>query len=254
MTRVPVAGSRQTSRAARESWTAQEILDWALDRFHPRIALASSFGVEDVASSTCWSELDKDARVFTLDTGRLPAETYDVMERVRERLRHKIEVCFPQREATEKLQNERGFFSFRQSVEDRKLCCGVRKVEPLQPRALRPRRLDHRPAPRAGGHAHGVPRGGDGPRPRRHRQGEPAGVVDRGPDLGLRARAQGALQRAARPELPQPRLRALHPRHRARRGRPRRALVVGEPGDEGVRPAPRIGVGGPGGKGHEVRR
>ena len=81
------------------------------------------------------SYINKDARVFTLDTGRLPAETYDVMERIRDAYGTKIEVYFPQREATETLQNERGFFSFRRSVEDRKLCCGIRKVEPLN-RAL----------------------------------------------------------------------------------------------------------------------
>jgi len=118
-----------------ESWTAQEILEWALDRFHPRIAFASSFGVEDVAVLHMLSQLDKDARVFTLDTGRLPAETYDVMERIREAYGTRIEVYFPQRQATEALQNERGFFSFRRSVEERKLCCSIRKVEPLN-RAL----------------------------------------------------------------------------------------------------------------------
>src|SRR5207247_6072810 len=64
-----------------ESWTAQEILGWALDRFHPRIAFASSFGVEDVALIHMLWTVRRDARVFTLDTGRLPAETYAVMER-----------------------------------------------------------------------------------------------------------------------------------------------------------------------------
>ena len=60
-----------------ESWTPQEILDWALERFHPRIAFASSFGVEDVAVIHMLSQLRKDARVFTLDTGRLPAVEID---------------------------------------------------------------------------------------------------------------------------------------------------------------------------------
>ena len=127
---VPVSEVEDVARRA-ESWTPQEILDWALNRFHPRISFASSFGVEDVAVIHMLSQLNKDARVFTLDTGRLPAETYDVMERIRDAYGTKIEVFFPQREATEQLQNERGFFSFRRSVEDRKLCCGIRKVEPL---------------------------------------------------------------------------------------------------------------------------
>ena len=237
---VPVSEVEDVARRA-ESWTPQEILDWALDRFHPRIAFASSFGVEDVAVIHMLSQLNKDARVFTLDTGRLPAETYDVMERIRDAYGTKIEVFFPQREAAEQLQNERGFFSFRRSVEDRKLCCGIRKVEPLNRSLSHPGRLDHRPAPRAGGDAHDPARGRDRPRPRRHREGEPAREVDGGPDLGLRARAQGPLQRAARPGLSEPGLRALHARDQARRGRPRRPLVVGEPGNEGVRTAQGVG-------------
>jgi len=114
-----------------ESWTPQEILGWALERFHPRIAFASSFGVEDVAVIHMLHELRPDARVFTLDTGRLPVETYDVMERIREAYGTPIEVYFPEGQAVETLQNEKGFFSFRLSVEERKRCCGVRKVEPL---------------------------------------------------------------------------------------------------------------------------
>ena len=131
---LPLSEVDDVARRA-ESWTAQEILEWALDRFHPRIAFASSFGVEDVAVLHMLSRIDRDARVFTLDTGRLPAETYDVMERIREAYGTRIEVYFPQRHAVEALQNERGFFSFRRSVEERKLCCGIRKVEPLN-RAL----------------------------------------------------------------------------------------------------------------------
>ena len=114
-----------------ESWTPQEILRWALDRFHPRIAFASSFGVEDVAVIHMLWMLRRDARVFTLDTGRLPAETYEVMERLREKYGIALEVLFPERVAVETLEGERGFYSFRQSVEERKRCCGIRKVEPL---------------------------------------------------------------------------------------------------------------------------
>jgi phosphoadenosine phosphosulfate reductase len=114
-----------------EDWEPEDVLTWALDTFHPRVAFASSFGVEDVAVIHILAGLKKDARVFTLDTGRLPAETYDVMERIRDRYLLPIEVLFPQREAVETLEKEKGFFSFRQSVEERKRCCGIRKVEPL---------------------------------------------------------------------------------------------------------------------------
>jgi 3'-phosphoadenosine 5'-phosphosulfate sulfotransferase (PAPS reductase)/FAD synthetase len=59
-----------------EAKMAQDLLAWALGEFHPRIALASSFGAEDVVLIDMLWRLDSRARVFTLDTGRLPAETY----------------------------------------------------------------------------------------------------------------------------------------------------------------------------------
>ncbi|HEY3122130.1 MAG TPA: phosphoadenylyl-sulfate reductase [Vicinamibacteria bacterium] len=131
MSTVVAQSEVEVAGRSAESWTAQEILGWALDRFHPRIAFASSFGVEDVALIHMSWTLRPDARIFTLDTGRLPAETYAVMERIREKYGVAIEVCFPERLAVETLERERGFYSFRQSVEERKRCCGIRKVEPL---------------------------------------------------------------------------------------------------------------------------
>lgn len=110
---------------------AEELLRWAIQTFSPRLALASSFGAEDVVLIDMLSKLDSATKILTLDTGRLPDETYDVMERVRERYKVSIESYFPEREAVEKLERERGFYSFRQSVEERKYCCRIRKVEPL---------------------------------------------------------------------------------------------------------------------------
>jgi phosphoadenosine phosphosulfate reductase len=114
-----------------EAWSPQDVLRWALDSFHPRIAFAASFGVEDVAVIDMLAGIRADARVFTLDTGRLPVETYEVMERVRERYGLAIEVHFPDREAVQSLEHEKGFYSFRASIEERKRCCGIRKVAPL---------------------------------------------------------------------------------------------------------------------------
>ena len=114
-----------------EAWEPQEILRWALDRFHPRIAFASSFGLEDVVVIDMLVRVRSDARVFTLDTGRLPPETYDVMERVREKYGIPLEVHFPDRGSVESLEREKGFFSFRQSIDLRKECCQIRKVVPL---------------------------------------------------------------------------------------------------------------------------
>ena len=79
-----------------ESKSAQEVLKWALDTFGTRIALASSFGAEDVAVIDMIVKVDKNrTRVFTLETGRLNQETYDVMDAIRARYGIQIEAFFP---------------------------------------------------------------------------------------------------------------------------------------------------------------
>jgi len=115
--------------------TAAQALAWAGARFGDSAAIASSFGVEDVILIDLAAAHAPRLRVFTLDTGRLPPETYEVMEAVRRRYRISIETFFPEREVVEALERERGFFSFRESVAARKECCAIRKLEPLS-RAL----------------------------------------------------------------------------------------------------------------------
>lgn len=119
-----------------EKKTTQEILAWSLNEFHPHIALASSFGAEDVVLIDLMTKIEPKARIFTLDTGRLPQETYDLMDKVREKYKIQIETYFPDAAAVEKMVNAKGYNLFYQSVENRKECCGIRKVEPLK-RALR---------------------------------------------------------------------------------------------------------------------
>ena len=109
----------------------EEILRWAAETFQPDIGFASSFGAEDVVMIDMISRHAPQVRVFTLDTGRLNDETYEVMELAREQYGIVIESYFPDREAVEKLEREKGFFSFRESIENRRECCGIRKVEPL---------------------------------------------------------------------------------------------------------------------------
>ncbi len=118
-----------------EGKPAEEIVRWAADTFGSDIVLASSFGAEDVALIDIVAKVAPGIRIFTLDTGRLHDETYDVMERVRVRYGLPIQSYFPDREAVETLEREKGFYSFRESIEARKECCGIRKVEPLR-RAL----------------------------------------------------------------------------------------------------------------------
>lgn len=114
---------------------AHEVLAWVERRFGAKAAIASSFGVEDVVLIDLAARHAPSLRVFTLDTGRLHPETYDVMEVVRRRYGLSLETYFPDRTAVEALEREKGYFSFRQSIDERKACCGIRKVEPLN-RAL----------------------------------------------------------------------------------------------------------------------
>ncbi len=114
---------------------AEEVLRWANDTFGLEIACASSFGAEDVVLIDMIAKVAPGIRIFTLDTGRLHDETYEVMERVRVRYGLTIHSYFPDRKAVERLQREKGLYSFRESIENRNECCGVRKLEPLR-RAL----------------------------------------------------------------------------------------------------------------------
>jgi phosphoadenosine phosphosulfate reductase len=110
---------------------APAVLQRALEQFHPDIALSSSFGLEDVALIHMLTRLRRDVRIFSLDTGRLNPETYECADRIREHYGVNIEWYFPKHEAVESLVRSKGLFSFRESVDNRKECCFIRKVEPL---------------------------------------------------------------------------------------------------------------------------
>ncbi len=106
------------------------------ERFPGRVAFSTSLGQEDqVITDAIWRH-DLPIRVFTLDTGRLFEQTYELLDRTRERYGREIEVLFPDTKAVEALLSTKGAHSFRTSVPARKECCDIRKVEPLQ-RALR---------------------------------------------------------------------------------------------------------------------
>ena len=116
--------------------SAEEIVRWAGEAFGRDIKFANSFGAEDVVMMDIIARISPQIRVFTLDTGRLNDETYEVMEATRFKYPDiPIEVMFPDASKVEALTREKGFFSFRDSVELRKECCGIRKVQPLK-RAL----------------------------------------------------------------------------------------------------------------------
>jgi phosphoadenosine phosphosulfate reductase len=117
--------------------SAETVLQWALEKFSPRIALACSFQAEEsVLIDMMHQQRGTDFRIFTLDTGRLNQETYDCMDAIRDRYGISVEVYFPYAAKVEEMVRDHGMNLFYQSVEQRQLCCGVRKVEPLK-RALK---------------------------------------------------------------------------------------------------------------------
>ena len=111
--------------------TAEEALQWASENLHPKVAKASSFGAEDAVIRDIMLKINPDFRFFTLDTGRLPQETYDIMEVVRKKYNITIEVLFPDTGEVEDMVREKGPNLFYHSVENRKRCCEVRKVRPV---------------------------------------------------------------------------------------------------------------------------
>ncbi len=114
----------------------QEVLAWALSRFGRRVGICSSFQAEGcVLIDMAW-RLDPAIRVFTIDTGRLPQETYELIERIRARYGVEIEIFLPDSTALERMMRRHGPNLFYRDVNLRLLCCQIRKVLPLR-RALR---------------------------------------------------------------------------------------------------------------------
>lgn len=111
--------------------TPQEILRLGVEAAQGVVKLACSFSLEDVAIIELAQEAGIQIGVFALDTGRLNEETYEVADAISERYRIQIDWYFPKHEAVEKLEREKGLFSFRESLENRHECCHIRKVEPL---------------------------------------------------------------------------------------------------------------------------
>lgn len=116
---------------------AQEIITSLVNEFKKDAALSSSFGAEDQVLTHMMLSQNKNANIFTLDTGRLPYETYSVMDSTNLKYNVKINVFFPSNEDVEKLYKTCGINGFYESIENRKACCNARKIEPLK-RALKP--------------------------------------------------------------------------------------------------------------------
>lgn len=103
------------------------------------VTFANSLGAEDMVLTDIIDRYQLDIDMFSLDTGRLPQETYDLMQVVRERYKTPLRIYFPNVKQVEAYVAEHGVNGFYDSIELRKACCHIRKVEPLR-RALQGKR------------------------------------------------------------------------------------------------------------------
>lgn len=110
----------------------EEVISWALQHFGKKIAFSTSMGAEDQAILHIIAGLDKKTNVFTLDTGRLFPETYDLIDITSKKYDLPIKVYFPDTKQVEEMVNTKGINLFYESVENRKFCCHIRKIEPLK--------------------------------------------------------------------------------------------------------------------------
>lgn len=110
----------------------QEVLRYFLTKYKGKIALSSSLSIEDQTLTDMICEIDKTTRIFTLDTGRLFPETYSLIERTNMTYGIKLSIYFPDYEQIEKMVAENGVNLFYESIEKRRMCCHLRKLEPLK--------------------------------------------------------------------------------------------------------------------------
>ena len=113
-----------------------EALRYIAENTQGKVSFSTSLGQEDQVITHAIFTNDLDIEVFTLDTGRLFQETYDVLSSTTNKYKKEIKIYFPDTPAVEQLVTEKGPNSFYKSVENRKECCGIRKIQPLK-RALK---------------------------------------------------------------------------------------------------------------------
>ncbi len=110
----------------------EDVIEWSLETFGDRIAIVTALQEDGMAVLDMAARIKPDVRVITVDTGRLPQETYDFIDEVRAHYpRTQWDVLFPDAAEIEAMVRRRGPNLFRNSVPERMLCCQIRKVRPL---------------------------------------------------------------------------------------------------------------------------
>ena len=111
---------------------AKELLEGFLTEYKGEIALSSSLGIEDQVLTHIICMIDKCTKIFTLDTGRLFPESYDLIHRTNHKYGIRLTVYFPDASQVEQMVNTKGINLFYESVGYRKLCCSIRKIETVK--------------------------------------------------------------------------------------------------------------------------
>jgi phosphoadenylyl-sulfate reductase (thioredoxin) len=111
---------------------AEQVVLWAIETYGPRLALSTSFQKEGMVILDMAARIDPGIRVFTLDTGRLPPETYQMMDTVADRYGIEIERVPPDSAEVARMVSEHGPDLYYNDVPSRMLCCQIRKVRPLE--------------------------------------------------------------------------------------------------------------------------
>jgi len=114
---------------------AEEMLKWFVANFKGTTSFSTSLGSEDQVITHMLAMIPEPVKVFTLDTGRLFQETYDLLDITQKKYDLRIDVYFPDHPRVEEMVRTKGINLFYDSIENRRLCCHIRKIEPLK-RAL----------------------------------------------------------------------------------------------------------------------
>jgi phosphoadenosine phosphosulfate reductase len=112
-----------------------DVLRFFIRNYRDKLGFSTSLGAEDQVITQIIAGIDPGIYMFTLDTGRMFPETYDLLDATQKRYNVHIKAFFPEQKAVEKMVNGKGINLFYESIENRKLCCNIRKIEPLK-RAL----------------------------------------------------------------------------------------------------------------------
>ena len=121
-----------TLLAQTKDFSIEETLAFLANEYKDKVVFSTSFGQEDQVITDLIEKSEAPITIFTLDTGRMFQETYDVFHRTQKKYKTPIKVYFPEAKAVEELLEKKGPNSFFDSVENRKECCSIRKVVPLK--------------------------------------------------------------------------------------------------------------------------